>query len=70
MERPLVDFAQTPSPAPPWDEAGHDVSIFGAALDRVFHGSREQLLVRLVEQRKLTSRERAVLESILLEDAP
>ena len=36
MERPLVDFEQAPSPAPLWDEAGHDVSIFGAALDRVF----------------------------------
>ena len=34
---------------------------------RVFGGSREQLLVRLMEQRKLTAKERAVLENILAE---
>ena len=34
---------------------------------RVFGGSREQLLVRLMEQRKLTAKERAVLEKILAE---
>jgi predicted transcriptional regulator len=37
---------------------------------RVFRGSREQLLVRLVESRKLTAKERAVLEEILKEQAP
>src|SRR5690349_21552634 len=36
MERPLVQFEQTPSPAPLWAEAGHDAAAFGAALDRVF----------------------------------
>jgi predicted transcriptional regulator len=46
-----------------------DVSgrLLGDVLRRVFHGSREQLLVRLVEQRRLTARERAVLEIILKE---
>ena len=39
-------------------------------VDRVFRGSREQLLVRLVEQRKLTAKERALLEGILKEQAP
>lgn len=34
---------------------------------RVFGGSREQLLVRLMEQRRLTAKERAVLQSILSE---
>src|SRR6266478_9545596 len=34
---------------------------------RVFGGSREELLVRLMEQRNLTPRERAVLQSILSE---
>jgi predicted transcriptional regulator len=34
---------------------------------RVFGGSREQLLVRLMEQRSLTARERAVLQNILAE---
>lgn len=32
---------------------------------RVFGGSREQLLIRLIEQRKLTPKERVVLEEIL-----
>ncbi len=36
-------------------------------VKRVFGGSREQLLVRLMEQRKLTAKERAVLEDILSE---
>ncbi|HLN28352.1 MAG TPA: BlaI/MecI/CopY family transcriptional regulator [Gemmataceae bacterium] len=36
-------------------------------LDRVFRGSREQLLVRLVEQRKLTAEERTILQGILKE---
>ena len=36
-------------------------------VKRVFGGSREQLLVRLMEQRKLTSKERAVLQDILSE---
>src|SRR5437899_11768641 len=37
-------------------------------LERVFRGSREQLLLRLVEQRRLTPKERALLHSILQED--
>ena len=36
-------------------------------LDRVFRGSREQLLVRLVEQRRLTAEERTALQEILKE---
>ncbi len=42
-------------------------SLLGDLLERVFGGSREQLLVRLLEQRKLTARERHVLERILKE---
>ena len=34
-------------------------------VDRVFHGSRERLLVRLLEQKKLSTKERAGLEDIL-----
>jgi predicted transcriptional regulator len=41
--------------------------LLGDVLERVFRGSREQLLVRLVERRKLTARERAVLEEALKE---
>lgn len=42
-------------------------SILGDLVERVFHGSREQLLVRLLEQRRLTAKERAVLEAIIRE---
>jgi BlaI family transcriptional regulator, penicillinase repressor len=46
-----------------------DVSdnLLGDLIDRVFGGSREQLLLCLIDQKKLTKRERAVLESILRE---
>jgi predicted transcriptional regulator len=42
-------------------------SLLDDVLERVFRGSREQLLVRLVERRKLTAQERAVLEDLLKE---
>jgi predicted transcriptional regulator len=41
--------------------------LLGDLIQRVFHGSRAQLLYRLVEHRKLTADERAVLEQILKE---
>src|SRR3954470_11314708 len=46
-----------------------DVSgrLLGDLLQRVFRGSRAQLLCRLVEQRELSAEERAVLERILKE---
>ena len=44
-----------------------DVSV---NIDRVFGGSCEDLLVRLVERRRLTARERAVLEAVLREGRP
>lgn len=40
-------------------------SLVGHLLERVFHGSREQLFLRLLEQRKLTAKERTILESII-----
>lgn len=43
-------------------------SLLGDLVHRVFRGSREQLLLRLVEQRKLTAKEKALLESILREE--
>jgi predicted transcriptional regulator len=46
------------------DVSGH---LLGDLVQRVFRGSREQLLVRLVGGRKLTARERSVLEAILKE---
>ncbi|MEX0728834.1 MAG: BlaI/MecI/CopY family transcriptional regulator [Planctomycetaceae bacterium] len=46
-----------------------DVSgnLLSDLLRRVFGGSREQLLVRLMEQRKLNAKEKAVLKKILEE---
>jgi BlaI family transcriptional regulator, penicillinase repressor len=44
--------------------------MLGEVLDRVFKGSSEELLVRLVEQRRLSSKERARLRKILGEDSP
>jgi predicted transcriptional regulator len=44
-------------------------SLLGDVLQRVFHGSREQLLVRLVERQKLTTQERAILQDILKESS-
>ena len=42
-------------------------SIVGDIIDRVFGGKREQMLVRLLEERRLTAKERAVLHEILRE---
>jgi predicted transcriptional regulator len=39
--------------------------LLGDLLDRVFRGSREQLLVRLMEQKALTAKERALLSDVL-----
>jgi predicted transcriptional regulator len=49
-----------------------DVSrrLLGDLLDRVFRGSREQLLVRLMEQDALSIEERARLSEILRETEP
>lgn len=46
-----------------------DVSgrLLSDLVDRVFQGSREQLLVRLMGQKKLTAKERNLLEEILKE---
>jgi BlaI family transcriptional regulator, penicillinase repressor len=60
-ERPFVY-----APARTYDEISG--RLLGDVLDRVFKGSREQLLVRLLENRQLTGRERAFLHSILEEE--
>lgn len=41
--------------------------LLGDLVERVFRGSRAQLLYRLVEDRKLSPEERATLETILKE---
>ena len=45
-------------------------SVLGDLMQKVFHGSREQLLLRLLEERKLNDQERALLEEILGEEEP
>lgn len=47
-----------------------DVSrrLLGDLVERVFQGSRELLLVRLMEHKKLTAKERARLDEILREN--
>jgi BlaI family transcriptional regulator, penicillinase repressor len=62
-ERPFV-YAPTRSHA--------EVSkcLLGDVLKRVFKGSREQLLLRLFEQRQLSDNERALLQAILEEETP
>jgi BlaI family transcriptional regulator, penicillinase repressor len=47
-----------------------DVSrkLLGELLDRVFRGSREQLLVRLMEQNALTAKERALIGEALRQE--
>ena len=42
-------------------------SLLVDLLERVFGGSRERLLMRLMDQRKLTAKERALLEHLLRE---
>jgi predicted transcriptional regulator len=46
-----------------------DVSrrLLGDLVDRVFEGSRELLLTRLLDQKRLTAKERAFLEQLLKE---
>jgi predicted transcriptional regulator len=48
------------------DVSGH---LLGDILQRVFRGSREQLLVRLLGSRRLSAQERALLRDIL-DEAP
>jgi predicted transcriptional regulator len=50
-------------PARSYEEVSR--KLLGDVLERVFRGSREQLLVRLMEQKALSAQERAWLEEIL-----
>ncbi|MCA9023716.1 MAG: BlaI/MecI/CopY family transcriptional regulator [Planctomycetaceae bacterium] len=42
-------------------------NLLSDLMQRVFDGSREQLLIRLMDQKKLTAKERQFLESLLKE---
>jgi predicted transcriptional regulator len=50
-------------PARSYEEVSR--KLLGELIDRVFRGSRELLLVRLMEQKALTAQERALLEDAL-----
>ena len=43
-------------------------SLLGDLIERVFRGSREQLLIRLIEQKSLTAEERALIEATIREE--
>jgi predicted transcriptional regulator len=58
QERP---FSYRPSQS--YEEVS--MKLLGDVIERVFRGSRELLLVRLMEQRALSAKERALLEEIL-----
>lgn len=53
------------SPARSYEEVSG--RLLSDLVERVFQGSREQLLVRLMGEKKLSAKERAVLEDILKE---
>jgi len=57
LYRPVRDF----------DEVSRN--MVGDLVERVFHGSREQLLAHLVEERELSPKERATLKAIFQEEA-
>ncbi len=44
-------------------------SLLGDLLQRVFGGSREQLLMTLIDQKQLSAKERAVLKDLLEEQS-
>jgi predicted transcriptional regulator len=50
-------------PAQSYEEVSR--KLLSDVIDRVFRGSRELLLVRLMEQRALSTKERALLEGLL-----
>lgn len=45
-------------------------SLLGDLLQKVFGGSREEMLVKLLDQKKLTAKERAILTDVLKEKQP
>ncbi len=53
-------------PARPFDDVSRN--MIGDMVERLFGGSREQLLLRMFEGRKLTRKERQTLENILNEN--
>ena len=55
-------------PARPFEDVSK--SMIGDMVDRLFGGSREQLLLRMFDGGKMTRKERQVLENLLKENKP
>ena len=55
-------------PARPFEDVSK--SMIGDMVDRLFGGSREQLLLRMFDGGKMTRKERQALENLLREDKP
>lgn len=53
-------------PAKPFNEVSR--SLIGDLVERVFGGSREQMLLRMFDGRKMTRKERQAIEDLLKED--
>lgn len=63
LEQTNAERPFTYQPIRSFDEVSK--SLVGDLVERLFGGQREELLVRLFEERKLTAKERAVLEDFL-----
>jgi BlaI family penicillinase repressor len=61
-ERPFIY-----EPAKSYEEVSS--RLLSDLVDRVFQGSREQLLLRLIDQKRLSAKERSALEQILKQQA-
>lgn len=66
LEQTNTERPFTYRPLRSFDEVSQ--SLLGDLIEKVFGGSREKLLLRLVDDSKLTKRERTLLESILREN--
>ena len=65
LEQTSTERAFTYRPARTFEDVSK--RLLDDVVKRVFRGSREELLVQLLEQRKLTAKERALLKQILRE---
>ena len=65
LEQTSADRPFQYRPIRPFQEVSR--SLVRDLVNRVFHGSREELLVHVLGQKKLTTKERTVLEQILKE---
>jgi BlaI family transcriptional regulator, penicillinase repressor len=65
LEQTIDDRPYRYQPARTFDDVSGN--LLGDLVERVFGGSREQLLHRLFDERKLSKKERSLLEDVLRE---